>query len=59
MAYVIRKLGTNEYVSRPGSPHSYTRKAENARRFATFAEAARERCVGNEVIEEALWQSDR
>ena len=38
-----------QYVSRPGSRHSYTRKMEEARTFPT-EEAAKEDACGNETV---------
>lgn len=42
--------GAANYVAPPGSPKSYVTRA-NARKFETRAEAEKDRCVENEVIE--------
>jgi hypothetical protein len=45
---IIRNDGA--YVARSGSEHSYTRKLEDARTFATRESAERDRCPKNEHI---------
>jgi hypothetical protein len=47
--YVIQR-NDGAYVAAPGSPSSYTRQLERARRFPTIEAAERELCVGNERI---------
>lgn len=50
MAYVIKRMSDGAYVTRPGSPRSYTEFLENARRFPTHDVAESERCLGNERV---------
>lgn len=60
--YVLRHFKDNTkqslcFVARPGSEHSYTRSLQNARVFASEAEAERDRCVESErvmTVEEAM-----
>lgn len=54
MSYVIRRIDQGGgYVAPPGSPKSYTRSKAAARRYPTREAAEADRCVENEVIEEA------
>jgi hypothetical protein len=46
-AYIIKRMGDQKYVAKPGSLHSYTNRLEDARIFSD-AEVWREKC-GNEV----------
>ena len=48
-AFVIRRDDDGKYVAPPGSEKSYTRKLEDARTFATRADAERDAC-GNETV---------
>lgn len=47
MRYIIKRMGEQKYVARPGSEHSYTKHLEDARIFAED-EVWREKC-GNEI----------
>lgn len=51
MNFVIKR--TNQgggYVAAPGSKNSYTRSLDKAQRYATRADAERDRCPENETI---------
>lgn len=53
MKYLLRRTDQGGgYVAPPGSAKSYTKSRDKARRFNTREEAERDRCPGNEVIEE-------
>ncbi len=55
MKYVIRRTDQGGgYVAPPGSPKSYVRDKLKAQHFDSQDAAERERCVGNEVIEELV-----
>lgn len=48
--YVIRRVDKHgDFVAKPGSGYSYTRKLEQARIFQS-REAADKECCGNEVV---------
>lgn len=50
--YVIRRTDQEGgWVTSAGSHHSYTPYLQNARRYATRAEAEADRCGGNERTE--------
>jgi hypothetical protein len=46
----LLKRNDGAYVAPAGSWHSYTRDIREARKFASLAEAERERCPENESI---------
>lgn len=48
--YVLRRRD-GVYVARPGAPSSYTKKLEEALTFATYEDAERNLCPGNETVE--------
>ena len=49
--YVIQRVtGRGGFVRPPGSERSYTQNLAHARRYATYNEADRDRCVENEVV---------
>jgi len=50
MIYVIQHKETGKYVSRSGSPRSYTNRLEEARVFRSRESAEKERCVENEAL---------
>lgn len=53
MKFVLRRTDQGGgYVTPPGSPKSYTKNKAAARRYSSREEAERDRCKGNEVIEE-------
>lgn len=47
--YVVIR-GEREYVAKPGSEHSYTKRLEEAKVYFTRSEAEADRCPGNERI---------
>jgi hypothetical protein len=48
--YVIRRRD-GAYVAQSGSASSYTKKLEEARTFATYSDAERNLCPGNETVQ--------
>lgn len=51
MSYVIKRTDQGGgYVSRPGSPSSYVKALQYARRWPTREAAENERCPGNEIV---------
>ena len=54
--YVLQRQD-GKYVSQPGSEHSYTRKLEEAQRFARYVDAFNSRCPGNERVIEITTNS--
>lgn len=54
MAFLLRRTDQGGgWVAPAGSKSSYTRNREHARRYGSREEAERDRCVVNEVIEDA------
>jgi len=53
VAWIIRRTDQGGgWVGHPGGRNAYVKNKASARRFATRQEAERERCEGNEVLEE-------
>ena len=50
--YVIFNLDNGCFVNKPGSKCSFTDKLQYARVFATRELAEKERCPGNEVVQD-------
>lgn len=48
--YILVHNETLQYVTWPGSEHSYTKKLEDARVFANADAAQKERCVESETV---------
>lgn len=48
--YVLKRASDGAYVSKPGAAHSYTKRLEEARIFATAEEAWKNACQENEVV---------
>jgi hypothetical protein len=48
--YVIVKVGTREFVARPGSAKSYTKNVFEARLFETEEQAKKDICPVNEYV---------
>jgi hypothetical protein len=52
MRYVLWRTDQGRgWVTRAGSPGSYTGKLQQARTFATREDAERNRCPGNEIVQ--------
>lgn len=47
MIWVLRRIEDGQYVARPGSKHSYTKRLSNAQTFWTRSDAEANAC-GNE-----------
>jgi hypothetical protein len=53
MSYILRRTDQGGgYVAKPGISRSYTRRLDQAQKFATRDEADANRCKENEVIED-------
>jgi hypothetical protein len=48
--YVLQRVPDGQYVAPPGQPASYTDRLEEARIYASHAEARHDQCVENEII---------
>lgn len=54
MAYVVRRVGDDKFVSLPGSRHSYTSNLDEARTFDCRAQADHY-CRSNEYVQQIFY----
>ena len=47
--YLLKKSGTNLFVSKPGRAKSYTNSIKHAKKFETRKEAISYSCIENEL----------